>query len=295
MANLKQIRRRITSVKGTQKITKAMKMVAASKLRKAQNAIVTARPYAYAIRSLIRRLVDESGYQHPLMVAHEEKKTIAVLVLTSDRGLCGGFNSNILRHAYNVMRAKGDRYDIKLLCVGKKAVDYFKHRKVEIQKTFVDVFGDLSYQKADEIARALTKMYIDGEADEIHVVYNEFKSAISQRIVDEQLIPIVSLSDASDNTLTEAVEFAPEHIYEPERKELLNDLVPRHITVQILRCLLESVASEQGARMTAMDSASNNAAEMIEKLNLVYNRTRQAVITNEIMEIVGGAEALDKG
>ena len=295
MANLKQIRRRIVSVKGTQKITKAMKMVAASKLRKAQNAIVSARPYAYAIRSLIRRLVDESGYQHPLMVPHDEKKTIALLVLTSDKGLCGGFNSNILRHAYNVMRNKRDQHDIKLLCVGKKSVDYFKHRKIPIHKLFVDVFGELSYQKAEEIAQTLTQMYIAGEVDEIHVVYNEFKSAISQRIVDEQLIPIVSLSDSSDSEITDSVQFAPEHIYEPERKELLNDLVPRHITIQVLRCLLESVASEQGARMTAMESASNNAAEMIDKLNLVYNRTRQAVITNEIMEIVGGAEALDKG
>ncbi len=294
MPSLKHIRRRIQTVKDTQKITKAMKMVAASKLRKAQDAIIAARPYAYTIRELIRRLTAESGYKHRLMIPHDEVKRVALVVLTSDRGLCGSFNSNIIRHAERFMKENAERYEkIELLCIGKKAVNYFKYRKVPIRHVFFDVFSDVTYERAEDIASVVVNMYMNGEVDEVRVVYNEFKSAISQKIVDEQLIPIEPLDEFDSPDHASLLE--SNHIYEPERKEIIDDLVERHITTQVLRCLLESIASEHGARMTAMDAATNNASEMIDKLTLTYNRIRQADITKEIMEIVGGAEALSKG
>lgn len=294
MANLKDIRRRITSVQGTQKITKAMKMVAASKLRKAQESIEEVRPYAYSIRSLIKHLVGESGYVHPLMESRPEVKKVAMVVLTSDRGLCGGFNSNILRHAQRFWQENRHKYeDIRILTIGKKAGDFFKHRHIPVAHRFDGVFNDLDFQKASDIATVLTDLYQKGEVDAVHIVYNEFKSAVQQKVVDELLIPITSL-DEQEREGDRDVFRGSGHLYEPGQKEILTDLVPKHIATQILRCLLESLASEYGARMTAMDSATNAASDMIDRLTLTYNRTRQAVITTEIMEIVGGAEALGK-
>ncbi len=293
MPSLKAIRRRIQSVKGTQKITKAMKMVAASKLRRAQESITAARPYAFAIRELIKRLTAESGYMHPLMEPRERVKNVALLVLTSDKGLCGGFNSNILRKASLFLAENKGKYEsVQLYCVGKKAVDYFKFRKVPVKKTFVDVFHKLDYSKVEDIGMAAVEAYLAGEVDEVYVVYNEFKSAISQKLTVEKMLPIEPMVEDEEE---HKLHFSNEHIYEPAREEILNDLVPRHITAQTLRCVLESIASEHGARMTAMESATSNADEMINKLTIQMNRTRQASITGEIMEIVGGAEALQNG
>lgn len=286
MSKLKAIRKRIGTVRNTQKITKAMKMVAASRLRKAQVAIETLRPYAYRTRDIISQLAVRADFtDHPLLAQRPPKK-VELLILTSDRGLCGGFNSNINRTTARYMRDNELGHEaISLDIVGRKGVEFFKRRDVEINTVFRNILEDPNQEKASEIAEHAIRSFTEDGLDALYVVYNEFKSAITQKVVVEQLLPIVPAP------LDEGVT-APEFIYEPSKREILDSVIPGHVTVQILRMLLESVASEMGARMSAMDSATKNAGELIAKLTLQYNRARQAAITKELIEIISGMEAL---
>jgi F-type H+-transporting ATPase subunit gamma len=287
--SLRDIRNRIGSVKSTRQITKAMKMVAAAKLRRAQDAILRARPYAQLIEQTLSRVAAraaaDEAQAHPLLAPRPLRRA-GLVVITSDRGLAGGFNSNICRFAQRFLTENSDRFEqILLATIGRKGRDYFRARKVEVRKDYTGVHADLKYAKAEEIAREYTERYLAGEVDAVFLAYNEFKSAISQKPVVFQLLPVVPPADAAS---APAVDFK----YEPSREVLLETLLPRHLATQVWRALLESAASEHGARMSAMESATKNAEEMIGMLTLQYNRARQAYVTKELMEIVSGAEAL---
>ncbi len=284
MSNLKDIRRRIQSVKSTEQITKAMKMVAASRLRRAQENIIASRPYALKMLEVLSSLALRTNPEaHPLLVTREPKK-VDMIVVTSDRGLCGAFNSNILRKAEQFMAEHPD-WGFSLHLVGRKAVEYFKRREVNTRKVSLNILADVSFPHAIAIGNDVVQSYLEEEFDQVFTVYNEFKSAIQQRVIVEQLLPIKPMDISEDD-------FAVEYLYEPSEDMILEQLLPRHINFQVYRVLLESVASEHGARMTAMDAASKNAGEMIDKLTLLYNRSRQAAITKELMEVVSGAEAV---
>jgi F-type H+-transporting ATPase subunit gamma len=287
---LRDIRNRIGSVKSTRQITKAMKMVAAAKLRRAQDAILKTRPYAQLLdRTLNRvaaRAAAEGALSHPLLAARE-LKTAEIVLITSDRGLAGGFNSNISRRVQRFITEEGERFEkTTVATIGRKGRDFFRARKFEIRKDFTGIHSGLDYAKADAIAREYTERYLAGEVDAVYLAFNEFKSAISQKPVLFQLLPIDT--SAVEESAASAIDFK----YEPSREALLADLLPRHISMQVWRALLESAASEHGARMSAMESATKNAEEMIAALTLQYNRARQAYVTKELMEIVSGAEAL---
>jgi len=286
MPSLKDIRKRITSVKSTQQITKAMKMVAAAKLRRAQEAVIQARPYADRLHEVIGSLsIRVDPGRHPLLVKREVKK-LEILVITSDRGLCGGYNQNIIREVTHLLEEKMDDAEtIQLNIIGRKGLDYFKRRNYSIRKEYRNILGDIDYQVASEVGKEIVSAYEDGEFDQLVMVYNHFRSAISQVVTVQRLLPIEPITVPEGTVITD-------YIYEPTEEAILNQLLPRYIEVQIFRAMLESLASEYGARMTAMESATSNASEMIDKLTLDMNRARQAAITKELMEIVGGAEAL---
>ncbi len=289
MPSLKDIRNRIGSVKSTRQITKAMKMVSAAKLRRAQDAILKTRPYAQLLDQTLARLAARAAAEevaaHPLL-APRDVRTAEVVVVTSDRGLAGGFNSNIARRTQRFITENGERYERTLLStIGKKGREFFKARKIDVRKDYSGVHADLRYEKAEQIAEEFAARYLAGEIDAVFVAYNEFKSAISQKPVVVQLLPIETPPPTEGAS---AIDFK----YEPSREALLKDLVPRHLAMQVWRALLESAASEHGARMSAMESATKNAEEMIAALTLQYNRARQAYVTKELMEIVSGAEAL---
>ena len=287
MANLKDIRKRIGSVKNTQKITRAMKLVAGARLRKAQENIESLRPYAIKtleVLSGVAARVSPEEDVHPLL-ARRAPKSVMLVVLTSDRGLAGAFNSNICKAAFKrwkELEAEGS--EVCFGIIGRKGRDYFRRRNANVRHDFLGVFEDLNAEKAGEIGRYIVEDYTSLDLDACHLVYNEFKSAINQQVVIEPFLPIEPLELPEDRL--------GEFIYEPSQDALLDTLLPMHVEVQIYRALLESVASEFGARMTAMDSATNNASDMIDRLTLQYNRARQAAITKELMEIIGGAEAL---
>jgi F-type H+-transporting ATPase subunit gamma len=287
MATLRDIRRRINSVKSTQQITKAMKMVAAAKLRRAQQRIVESRPYAYKLQEVIGSLALRTPpEQHPLLARRDTGRK-ALVVIAADKGLCGAFNANILRRAFEYLRkAEEAEVHISLWVVGRKARDFFRRRHVERKGEWINIFDRLAYEHAAEIGSQLATGYIDNELDEVQLLYNEFKSAGVQRLVMEQLLPITPLAVKAD-----ALQPA-DYIFEPSPDTILSALLPRHVEVQVYRALMESAAAEQGARMTAMEAATKNASEMIERLTLVYNKARQERITKELMDIVGGAEAL---
>lgn len=287
MANLKDIRKRILSVKSTEKITRAMKMVAAAKLRRAQEAIINTRPYARRIDALIKGQTEAlEGYMHPLMLPREEVKAVALLIISSDRGLCGGFNANLFRTLAREIPERWPDTEVNLYLIGRKASDYYRSRPVKIIHRFTEVYtSGARFEEADAVTHHLTRDLEDGKADELWVLYNEFKSAMSQKVALEKLAPITPDEEVE-------AEIQVDYKYEPDRKGILDELVPQHLSIQIYRCLLESLASEHGARMTAMEGATKNAGEMIDKLTLQYNRARQAAITKELMEIIGGAEAL---
>ena len=289
MPSLRDIRNRIGSVKSTRQITKAMKMVAAAKLRRAQDAILKTRPYAQLLDQTLTRIAARAAAEevvaHPLL-APRVQRTAEVVVVTSDRGLAGGFNSNIARRTQRFLTESSDRFEgIQLTTIGKKGRDFFRARKLEVRKDFTGVHADLRYEKAEAIAAEFTQRYLAGEVDAVFLAYNEFKSAIAQKPVVVQLLPIETASAAQAPV---GIDFK----YEPSREALLADLLPRQIAMQVWRALLESAASEHGARMSAMESATKNAEEMIAALTLQYNRARQAYVTKELMEIVSGAEAL---
>jgi len=295
MASLRAIRTRIKSVRNTQKITKAMKLVSAAKLRRAQDAVVRTRPYAQALEELLASLAGARAAAeappHPLMEARENPKRIEVVLLTSDRGLCGGFNSNIIRRAQRFLVEEGDRYDsIQFSTIGRRGRDFARKRGIETRQDYVGFFGRLRFQMAKQVADDLIVEFRERKLDAVHLLYNQFKSAMTQNITFKQLLPIVAppaeAKEGAGGFIT------PEHLYEPSRPQLLEHLIPRQLALQVWRALLESEASEHGARMTAMDSATKNANEMIGRLSLEYNRARQASITKELMEIVSGAEAL---
>jgi len=284
MANLRDIRRRIQSVKNTEQITKAMKMVAASRLRRAQEAILASRPYALKMLEVLSSLALRTNPDaHPLLVTREPKK-VELVVVTSDRGLCGAFNSNIIRRAESFM-AEHPEWEFSLHLVGRKAVDYFKRRDANTRKISLDILADVSLPHAIAIGKDVVENYLDDTFDQVYMVYNEFKSAIQQRVVVEQLLPIKPMDISEDY-------FPVEYTFEPSEEAVLAELLPRHINIQIYRVMLESVASEHGARMTAMGAATKNAGEMIDRLTLLYNRSRQAAITKELVEVVSGAEAI---
>ena len=284
MSTLRDIKRRILSVKNTEQITKAMKMVAASRLRRAQEAILASRPYAHKMLEVLSSLALRTNPQaHPLLQTREPKK-VDLVIVTSDRGLCGAFNANIIRRAEEFMRKNPD-WDFTLHLIGRKANDYFKRRDYNIRKVSLNILSDVSFPNAIAIGEDVVQNYLSEEFDQVYMVYNEFKSAIQQKVIVEQLLPIKPMDISEDY-------YPVEYTFEPSEEVLLEELLPRHINVQVYRVFLESVASEHGARMTAMEAASKNAVEMIEKLTLLYNRTRQAAITTELIEVVSGKEAM---
>jgi F-type H+-transporting ATPase subunit gamma len=287
MANLRAIRKRISSVKSTQQITRAMKMVSAAKLRRAQGAITAARPYARKMREVVQAVAGRAGGDaHPLLTAREGKK-LALLVVTSDRGLCGSFNSGLTRAAYRFVNDHRDRYEeIALFMVGRKGRDFFRRRDIPIRKEYIGVLGSISRGHAEAMANDLVSGFLSGEFDEVRIVFNEFRSAISQVVRFEPLFPIAL--EKAEGEAAGGIDY----LYEPGQKEILANLLPKYVETQIFRVLLESVAGEHGARMTAMDSATNNSVDMISRLTLQMNRARQATITTELTEIVSGAEAL---
>lgn len=287
MANLKSIKKRIVSVKNTRQITKAMKMVSAAKLRRAQENVVAARPYATKISEVLQRLAQsQEGDGHPLLEKRAAEKALVILV-TSDRGLCGGFNANISKAAERFIKERrGDYTEISLLTIGRKGYEFLKNRQT-IRKNYSGVLSSLNYQTAAMLAQEVIAGYLAGDYDEVFLIYNAFRSVMSQDITLQQLLPITPPQAAEAEGET-----PPEYIYEPSKSELLGELLPKYIEVTMFKAMLESVASEHGARMTAMDSASKNATEMIGKLTLVYNRARQAAITTELMEIISGAESI---
>ncbi len=287
MATLRDIRRRIRSVRSTRQITKAMKMVAAAKLRRAQEQIVAARPYARKLMEVMASLAARvERERHPLL-AKREVRRVEVVVVTGDRGLCGAFNTNILREADRLLKREGEAgHEPRLNLVGRKGRDYYRRRPYPRDQEVVGVFGgQLDYKVAIQVSKELVEQYAKEEYDLLYLVYNEFKSAIQQHVRVEQLLPIEPAPVPEGTT-------AVDYIYEPNADEILEALLPKHVEVQLFRALLESQAAELGARMTAMDSATNNASEMISSLTLQFNRARQAAITKELMEIIGGAEAL---
>jgi F-type H+-transporting ATPase subunit gamma len=295
MASLRAIRTRIKSVRNTQKITKAMKLVAAAKLRRAQDAVLRTRPYTEALNELLGSLaaarVAAEIPPHPLMEVRENPKRIEVVLLTSDRGLCGGFNSNIIRRAQRFLVEEADKYDvIQFSTIGRRGRDFAKKRGIQTRKDYVGFFGRLRFAMAKQVADDLIVEFREKNLDAVFLLYNQFRSAIAQAITLTQLLPIVA--PPSKERTGEGGFITPEHLYEPSRPALLEHLIPRQLAMQMWRALLESEASEHGARMTAMDSATKNANEMIGRLSLQYNRARQASITKELMEIVSGAEAL---
>jgi len=291
MANLKEIRTRIDSVKNTQQITRAMKMVSAAKLRKAQHAIQNLRPYAIKLLETISNIAVTHRVSHPLLSTLQEEKNVLLVVLTSDRGLCGGFNNNANKFAWNYYQENKDKFQkLDLYFIGTKGRDFFKYRGITSADCMPNLAKDVSYTLAAQTAERLIQHFTEGEYDAIYMVYNEFKSAISQDIVSERLLPI----DTSTCPMAteDEMKFSKDFIFEPSPEEMIDDLLKKHFATQVYRCMSESVASEHGARMSSMENATKNAGEMISKLTLHYNKVRQAAITTELTEITSGAEAL---
>ena len=288
MATLRDIQRRIRSVQSTQKITKAMKLVAAAKFRRAQERILEARPYAKKMNELLSGLVERTGDDtHPLLARRDTGRR-RLVIITADKGLCGAFNSNILRESLRFLRG-AEAASVTLVVVGKKARDFYRRRQFTVKSEMLGFFDRLAYSHAQEIANGLMQDYLAEEVDEVHLMYNEFRSVAVQRPVRQQLLPIQAEAESDDKDNAGPQE---EYLYEPGPEAILASLLPRHVTTQVYRALMESAAGEYGARMTAMESASKNAREMINVLTIQYNKARQERITKELLDIVGGAEAL---
>jgi F-type H+-transporting ATPase subunit gamma len=302
VANLKAIRKRIASVKSTQKITRAMKMVAGARLHRAQQRISAMRPYAKQASQVLGQVLQALGpagleVEHPLL-AHRPEKKILLLVITSDRGLCGAFNTNINKAAESFWKSKeAAGVAVTMATIGRRGRDYFRRRSAPTFESFEGVWESLDLAQARRVARSVVAPFVRGEVDGIYLIYNEFKSAMTQQVVTLRLLPLEHLGEASEDPAAPAEdahvdEPAPEYIFEPNQAAIFERLVPIYLEITLLRALYDSVASELGARMTAMDSATKNAKEMISKLTLDYNRQRQAVITTELIEIIAGSEAL---
>ena len=284
MPNLLDLRRRVRSIKNTQQITKAMKMVSAAKLRRAQDRILSARPFALKMLEVLNSLATRADPKaHPLLVEREPQR-VEVMVITADKGLAGVFNANILKEAMSFLE-KENAGALELQVVGRKARDFFRRRDFAIRSEYVDIFRDLTYEHCREVAGPIMERYMEGSLDAVYIIYNQFKNVMQQDVVAERLLPLEKLR-------FERPEEQFDYIYEPTAKEILADLLPTHVEYQVWRALLESAAAEHAARMTAMDSATKNASELIDHLTLTMNRVRQASITNEILEVVSGVEAL---
>ncbi len=290
MATLRDIKRRITGVRSTQKITKAMKMVAAARLNRAQENIINARPYSRKLTEVLGQLLAaEKNYDHPLIKDRGDEK-VAIIAVTSDRGLCGAFNMNIITE---VERLIADSYseqmsddNVSLYCIGKKGRDYFINHEYNVAQGYAGIFSDLKFEFVSQLNKELTSNFLNGELDKIIVVYNKFKSVAQQEVTQLELYPI------KPEAAEDSEQINIDYIFEPDKVSIINSLLPRYLNVQMWTVLLNSYAAELGARMTAMEMASENAEEMINSLQLTYNKRRQASITNEILEIVSGANAL---
>jgi F-type H+-transporting ATPase subunit gamma len=283
MATLRDIQRRIRSVQSTQKITRAMKLVAAAKLRRAQERIIAARPYATKMAELLGNLVTGSDdAAHPLLEQREGPRR-QIVIITADKGLAGAFNSNVLRRSLELIR-ESSAVDLTLVVVGRKARDFYRRRTYTVKRDLIGFWDRLAYSHACELADFFMEQYLAGEVDEVWLLYNEFRSVAVQRPVRMQLLPI----PRAEGQAAESVDY----IYEPGPAEILDELLPRHVRMQVYRALMESAAGEHGARMTAMEAATSNAKEMISVLTIQYNKARQEKITKELLDIVGGAEAL---
>ncbi len=291
MATLREIRDRIGSIKNTEKITRAMKMIASVKFRKAQQNVVAARPYARKISDILRHLIPTiESFDNELLKQREIKK-VCVVVIAADRGLCGSFNTNLLKVANTIINEKYGEYlnshDLTIFPIGKKAYDHYSKRNYDLYARSINVFDKLLFSDAQNIVKEIIKGYIEKRFDKVVIIYNEFKNVVQSKTVEEQFLPIPPFEAAEGEKSK-----VSNYIFEPSSLEIVNNLLPRHLNTQIWRILLESFASEQAARMTAMDAATTNANDLVKSLNLSYNRARQAKITTEILEIVGGAEAL---
>jgi F-type H+-transporting ATPase subunit gamma len=295
MPNLLDIRRRIKSVENTQQITKAMKMVSAAKLKRAQDRVVTARPFANKMIEVLGELAKrtDEDFHHPLLDLRGDERYLLVLV-TADKGLCGAFNTNLTKAAQSFIAENANK-SVEILAIGRKGRDFFRNRHAVMAGEFIGVTGKgrVDFAEALDVARSIMKTYTEDEGiDKVFIVYNEFKSVLQQRVVLEQLLPVSRAKEEEPEAKTTGPVSLVDYIYEQPPAEMFGQLLPRLVETQVFRALLESVASEQGARMTAMDSASKNASELIDSLTLNMNRIRQAAITNEIIEVVSGAAAL---
>ena len=287
MANLKEIRSRIKSVKNIQKVTKAMKMVAAAKLRKSQENMEKARPYENRLKELIGHLIqDVDSNTFDLLKPKAEVKTIGFIIVTADRGLAASFNTNIIKKAEQEIHSIGQE-NAKLICIGKKGYEYFSKRGYNVIQHYIDFWSDLSFDIATNIGINIKEYFLSDTVDEVKVIFNFFKNVATQEVIYETLLPF-----AVHSTNEEAKHVFTDIIFEPSKEQLLNILIPKHLNTQIWKYLLESFASEQGARMVAMENATENAGDMISDLTLEFNKARQTAITTEMLEIVGGAEAL---
>lgn len=287
MPTLRDIKRRIRAVNNTRQITKAMKMVAAAKLRKSQARMLELRPYAEKMAAVLRDIaVVSEGEVHPLLIVRP-RKTVEVVTIASDRGLCGSFNTNILKATTTfISEARADGFNVSVSCIGKKASDYFKKKDIHLRQAWTGFSGRIAYSNAQEVASNITGAYIGEIIDEVFLIYNEFRSVLRQKVSIVKLLPLSSMESGKEAGAADT------GLYEPSQEEVFERLLPKNVEIQIFRALLESQASEEAARMTAMGNATQNANDMIAKLTLQYNKARQNTITKELMDIVGGVEAL---
>jgi len=294
MPNLKEVRTRIASVKSTQQITSAMKMVAASKLRRAQNAILQMRPFAAKLKEILQNLSTslDAGDDASVFSVQREPLNVLIIPVSSNRGLCGAFNANVIKLTLNLIgkkyKTQYDNGNVSFITVGKKVSEYFGKRDFNVLEVHDEVFDTLTYENVSVIAENVMQKFESKKFDRIEIVYNQFKNAATQRLITEQFLPVERVLDESGEANTPKVDY----IFEPSKIEIVQDLIPKSLKIQFYKALLDSFASEHGARMTAMHQATDNAQELLKDLNLTYNKARQAAITNEILEIVGGAEAL---
>jgi F-type H+-transporting ATPase subunit gamma len=292
MANLREIRDRIVSVKNTQQITKAMKMVAAARLRKAQERVIATRPYAATLAGVVAKLAGSDSESNRFLRAVDHPNRVLLIIIGSDRGLCGGFNTNLFRYIEDNLKAEFishiENNTLDLICVGRKANDHFRKRGYNVTEAYNGFFDKIEFEASANIMRKAAKEFEDSKYDAVYIGFNEFKSVISQNRKMEQVMPI-----QLDSISNQADDYGTDYIYEPSSKEILDRIIPLHLNTQMWRAVLESNASEQGARMAAMDNATENASEIMRQLKLKYNQARQAAITTEISEIVSGAEALN--
>jgi len=295
MANLKEVRNRIASVSSTQQITRAMKMVSAAKLKRATNAITQLRPYAEKLKDILANLsASVEGTSSPFMIVRKPKK-ILLVVVTSNRGLAGAFNANVIKatnlliaEKYSEQHRKGN---VKIIAIGKKGQDYYKKNRYEVLGNHSELFTKLNFEETSKITEHIMHGFLEGEYDRVEIIYNQFKNAAVQFLRTEQLLPLV----AANNDQTKTSSVAIDYIFEPSKEEIIKELIPKSIKTQLYKAVLDSHASEHGARMTAMDKATDNAGELLKSLKLSYNQARQAAITTELTEIVSGAAALSNG